>query len=697
VAAGKKPTRYQHQESTNEKMVNTMVRSSIHADSSIVETDQSPDPVSPNNSNLSPPAAQSQNLAANAQQEEPYRSIPSPQAKKQNRQQASWWRVMCLTGVDYFSTLGYQPGIAFLAAGILSPIATAVLVLMTLFGALPVYWIVAKASPHGQGSIAMLERLFPGWRGKTMVLVLLGFAATDFVITITLSAADATAHILENPFLQQLHAIPHNPIVVTSFLLLLLAGIFLLGFRKAIGLSTVLVAAYLSLNVVVLWTAVKELMAHPQLFANWQSQLHNGFGSPLAMVAAAALLFPKLALGLSGFETSVSVMPLVKGKENDDPMNPQQRIANTRKLLFTAALIMSVALLVSSICTTVLIPAKEFAEGGLANGRAISYLAHSYMGPVIGSAYDAITIAILWFAGASAMTGLLTLVPRYLPRYGMAPEWTSATRPLVGFFALVTVAVTIIFRASVDAQASAYATGVLVLLTSAALAVTTNLWSKSRILAGGAALITAILGYTTVSNMVMRPDGLQIACFFICVILLISVISRAVRSFELRVNNVVLDATARKIIYEARGQGAVRIIAHKPGGSAYANKACELKEAHGLEDPEHKVIFLEVIPSDPSEFEDEELSVTGAELDCGYKLLSCQSPAVPNAIAALLLHVRDITGITPHIYFGWTEGSPIMYVVKFIFLGEGETAPLTREVLRSEEKNIAKRPVVHVG
>ncbi|MFD7936398.1 amino acid transporter, partial [Streptomyces sp. NPDC059755] len=391
---------------------------------------------------------------------------PGPHATPQAQEQGHrWWRVMCLTGVDYFSTLGYQPGIAALAAGLLSPLATLVLIALTLLGALPVYRRVAHESPHGEGSIAMLERLLPWWSGKILVLVLLGFAATDFMITITLSSADAAAHVVENPFAP--HWMSDGNEWITLLLVGALGAVFLKGFREAIGIAVPMVASYLALNLVVLGVCAWEILTHPVRIGDWTDAMTAEHSSPWAMVGVAVLVFPKLALGMSGFETGVAVMPQVKGDPTDTWEKPRGRVRDTRKLLTTAALIMSCFLLLSSLATTILIPQDDFESGGPANGRALAYLAHEHLGEAFGTVYDVSTIAILWFAGASALAGLLNLVPRYLPRYGMAPEWTRAVRPLVLVFMAAAVCITLWFNANVDDQSGAYATGVLVLMLSA--------------------------------------------------------------------------------------------------------------------------------------------------------------------------------------------------------------------------------------
>lgn len=594
---------------------------------------------------------------------------------------------MCLTGVDYFSTLGYQPGIAFLAAGALSPIATLILVLVTLFAAYPVYSKVAAESPDGQGSISMLEKLFPRWKGKACVLLLLGFAATDFIITMTLSAADATAHLIENPFVP---SFLHHKVILTLILLGLLGYIFIQGFREAIAVAVFIVAVYLVLNVVVISVSAMHLLERPELFINWKNSIMTSHGGNFFMTLGLALiLFPKLALGLSGFETGVAVMPLVTGESNE------LRIKNTRKLLLVAALIMSVLLITSSIVTGLLIEPDKFQAGGEANGRALAYLAHKYMGEIFGTIYDVSTILILAFAGASAMAGLLNLVPRYLPRYGMAPEWAKASKPLVVVFCVISFIVTVVFNADVDAQGGAYATGVLVLMTSAAIAVTVSVW-KSKVKRFLFLIISFVFCYTTILNIIERPEGIKIAFFFIALTVLSSLVSRAMRSTELRISAVILDESAKEMLANDNDQ-IINIVAHRPGDGSleeYAFKDAQARELHHLTD-EEQLLFIEVQAGDVSDF-DAALHVYGVKIG-KYNILRASSQAIPNAIAALLIHIGEVTGKLPHAYFGWTEGNPISYLFKYIFFGEGDVAPMAREVLRQKIPNPSKRPYIHVS
>ena len=614
--------------------------------------------------------------------------------------QHPWWKVMCLTGVDYFSTLGYQPGIAALAAGALAPFATFVLVLVTLFGALPMYKRVAGESPHGDGSISMLENLLSRWKGKLFVLCLLGFVATGFVITITLSAADATKHIIENPFVPEVfHG---HEVGITICLISLLGGVFLKGFNEAIGIAVGVVAAFIVLNLVVIGTGLQYVFTHPELIPNWQTALMGKYPSVSSMVAGAIFVFPALALGLSGFETGVVVMPLVKGDANDSEEKPLGRIRNTRKLLTLAALIMSVLLITSSIVTTTIIPAEAFAAAtatspaGEANGRALAYLAHKLLGPSFGTAYDISTILILWFAGASALAGLLNIVPRYLPRYGMAPEWARATRPLVLIFTAICFLVTIIFKADVDDQAGAYATGVLALMTSATVAVTLSAWrAKEKGALVAFAAITIIFIFTLVMNIIERPEGLKIALLFILSIVILSFISRISRTTELRVERVELDETARRFVDEA-GHRGIRIIANKRQDGDEREYA--LKEDKQREDSHipaaFPILFLEVEVTDSSEFSSV-VCVHGIEIG-DYRVLRTRSSTVPNAIAAIALHLRDLTGKRSHVYFDWSEGNPLVFMLRYLLFGEGDTAPVTREVLRRAERDPELRPAIHV-
>ena len=260
---------------------------------------------------------------------------------------------------------------------------------------------------------------------------------------------------------------------------------------------------------------------------------------------------------------------------------------------------------------------------------------------------------------------------------------------------MIAFVVTVIFNADVDAQGGAYATGVLVLMTSAAIAVTLSV-RRRRKRWWPFLLIALVFVYTTIQNIHERPEGIKIASFFILAIIVSSLVSRVWRTTELRVERVELDDVARELVRRA-ATGTVRIIANRRDigdANEYAIKETEKRQDNHIptEDP---VIFFEVTPSDASEFSGV-LRVCGERVD-GFRVLRSEYPAVPNAIAAFLLFIRNETGKLPHVYFGWSEGNPLSYLLKYIAFGEGDTAPVTHEVLRQAEKDPERRPVVHVG
>jgi hypothetical protein len=635
---------------------------------------------------------------------------------------------MCLCGVDYFSTLGYQPSIAFEGAGTLAPLATLVLVLVTLFGALPIYSHVAGETPDGVGSIGMIERMFSGWGAKLVVLVLIGFAATDFVITKTLSAADAAAHLISNPLYED-HVPPwlQGQMGTTIFLLVLLGAMFLKGYGEVVGVATVLCIAFLGLSFIVVSASVFYLVTHPSLLQHWFAEISSGSyhlehaplsgTGPWVAMGIAALVFPKLALGLSGFETGVLHIHLVKGTDAD-PADPAARIANTRLMMLVAALIMSFFLIGSSLATgtNTLIPAEELTlepVKGKAMDRALAYLAHGesphpicpLFGPVFGTLYDVSTILILWFAGASAMGGLLNMVPRYLPRYGMAPAWAAAYRPLVIAFTIINLIVTLAFRADVSAQGGAYATGVLVLMTSACIASFLHEMRKrpephhGTALIGqriGFGLITIVFLYTTIANIYERPDGIIIASIFIATVMAISFTSRFFRSDELRLKEFrFADPADRMLWTDIVVEGAFRVLVpHRPGSRSLAEKEAEIRRKHRI--PESvPIVFLEVHYGDVSEFQNAPI-ISARQEGTRFIIVARDVVSVSHTIAQVAMEMTK--GGTPlDIIFGWSKGGSLKLALDYVLFGQGDVPNRVVDLLDKAIPDPAGRPTVIVG
>jgi hypothetical protein len=662
-----------------------------------------------------------------------------------------WPWVLCLLGVDYFSTLAYQPGLTFEAAGLLGPLATVVVVLVTLAGVLPIYLYVTRHSPHGEGSIALLEHVLHGWVGKTAVLVLLGFAATDFVMLKTISLADAAAHLNHNAYLSRQHHLKHladearslgrdylgdrvaeyfnEQLVVTILLGVVGFGFWFLlrrGFnRKAVGLAVPLVVLYLLLNAVVIGAGLVYLAAEPERLSAWWDQVGRGdwhipgagwrgAGWGLALVVA-VLSLPQLSLGLSGFEMSMIVMPQVRGRPGESPAHPRGRIRNTRKLLFTAVLIMSVYLLGAVLVTTLLVPPWQFGPGGLASDRALAYLAAGgevspgpgpetlapLFGPAFGAVYDLCTIFLLCLAGTSIMTALGVLLPRFLLRFGMELRWARRWGVLFLCFAGINLVVTVWFRASVQAQRGAYATGVLALILCACVVTYVDRRNARRRRRPGRGLaayygvVLVVFALTLAAVVFQYPSGLLISACFIGTILASSVVSRALRTDELRtIGMEFADEHSRFLWCSLQLADFPVLVPHRPGRHQREQKEATIRRDHQLA-AEAEIVFLEVEVDDPSNFYQKLLIAVFQEgQNFVIKVTRCAS--VAHAVAAVALEMSRYSK-PPGLHFGWSELDLLAASWSYLAFGEGNVPWKVRELIREAEPNPQRQPRVIIG
>jgi hypothetical protein len=665
-----------------------------------------------------------------------------------------WPLVLCLVGVDYFSTLAYLPSIAVQAAGRLAPIAAGAVVLVTFLLALPVYWYVVGRSPDGRGAAGLLEDLIPGWRGKLIVLTLLGFAAADFVITRSLSLADAAVHIIHNPHGRELvDRLPKAPLSEEStlwrpvdFLLQRISepgvavtlGLSIISFcvwqflkrgirRRVLLVMAVAVLSYLALTALILGGAVSYLVRHPTLVSDWwtavldsrMAEAESGAQSTASLawiwpwMGVVLWSFPQMALGLSGFEMIMTVVPGVSCSGSDSAA-PAGRIRNTRKLMIAAAAIMAIYLISAVTVTTLLVPAAKLTSGGAAEHRALAYLAHGgsiaddgsavlnpLFGQRFGDLYDISTVVVLCLAGATVTMGLQNLLPHYLNRLGMEVSWAGKVGVILHVLNAVVLLVTVVFRASPSSQQWAYATSVLVLLTGAAVAATIDLARplgrslprKLRLAhsVGVAVFFLTMTGLTVLINQ----SGLTIALAFVVAILLSSIVSRWIRSTELRFEGFdFADEATHRRWRELCCSGPKVLAPHRPGLIPLTERSRALQCDYRL-DPATQVIFIEAELGDPSNFYQKPLMKIEAEEGLEVIRVS-QCVSVSHVLAAICLELcRE--GAPPEIIFGWSHETPLAANLNFLLLGEGNIPWMVKELVRKAMCDNPRQPRIIIG
>ena len=325
--------------------------------------------------------------------------------------------------------------------------------------------------------------------------------------------------------------------------------------------------------------------------------------------------------------------------------------------------------------TALLIEPADYAEGGKASGRAIAFLAHRYLGHGFGTVYDVSTILILGLAGASAMAGLLHLIPRYLPRFGMAPRWATLSRPLVLVLLAIDVIVTLFFRAEVEAQSGAYATGVLVLILSAAFAATLALWrERRRAMALYAGALCLVFAYTLLDNCAERPDGLIIGSIFTIVLMATSGLSRSIRSVEMRIPiGYFADVESWRMGPELRGKKVHLVPIKSAAPEARRKKKAELARHYSVRGP---FLFLHVnLLDNRSEFS-APLELTLRREDDDYVAEAYGATAIANTIAFASEAIDPIS-----IFLGLTRRDLMGQALRYLLFGEGETGLMVYTIL----------------
>jgi len=662
----------------------------------------------------------------------------------------AWLLVLTLVGVDYFSTLAYLPSMAVAAAGPLAPLAAGGVVLVTFLLALPIYWYVVGRSPDGRGATGLLEDLTPGWRGKMIVLTLLGFAAADFVITRSLSLADAAIHLIHNPHGQRLLArlpqtfLGEDPaswswweraaalimapqVAVTLGLSIVSFGLWQLikdGLSRRMLWTTALATlVYLTLVAIVIVSGLAYLGRHPEIWEATVASLRVGddaagesIGWRWEWLKIVLWSFPQMALGLSGFEMIMTVAPQVRGRGDDTPEQPVGRIRNTRKLMLTAASVMAVYL-VSAVCvTSLLVPRAALVAGGEAEHRALAYLAHGSLladgasgealnplfGENFGDVFDLSTALILCLAGISVTLGLKNLLPHYLHRLGMEVGWAGKVGAILHLLNAIILIVTVVFRASPSSQQWAYATSVLVLLGGAAIAAARDLLlpekrTFGRVLGGGLAALGAgfFFGLTGLTVLI-NHSGITIALAFVASIVVSSFISRWIRSTELRFEGfsfVNLESERRWAELSRLGP---RVLApHRPGLMSLADKRRTLLRDYRLAADE-EVLFVEATLGDPSDFYQRPLM--SVERDDGIEVIRVSHcVSVAHVLAAICLEMCDDEAPPPEIIFGWSNEAPLAANLNFLLLGEGNVPWMVRELVLNAGLEPHRQPRILIG